>query len=77
MSDEPFPPSEDNEHANLNPSVVRVPAFLETEPGVFTSIEDCSRSQIESQILSLTMHARALLDQAQALERYLDHRADG
>jgi hypothetical protein len=51
-----------------------VPAFLETEPGAFKPLDECSRSEIQTKIISLTMAADALVDHARNLERYLDSR---
>ncbi|OBI02924.1 hypothetical protein [Mycobacterium scrofulaceum] len=81
MPDDPFlsiepGPSEDDEHARLNPDTAVVPAFLEAAPGQFKPIEACSRAEIESTILSLTMRSQSLIDEARALERYLDLRGD-
>jgi hypothetical protein len=67
-------PSEDDAHAAQQPGSIRVPAFIETEPGSFKPVEECSRSEIETKIMSLTMQAQALTDEADALDRYLDQR---
>ena len=49
-----------------------VPAFLETEPGSFKPLSECSRDEVESAVLSTMMHADALIKQAQRLDAYLD-----
>lgn len=49
-----------------------VPAFLETEPGSFKPLEECSRDEIEAKINALTLQAGALIEEAQTLGRYLD-----
>ena len=49
-----------------------VSAFIETEPGIHKPLEECSREEIQSRIISLTMQAEALIDEADALTRYLD-----
>ena len=49
-----------------------MPAFFEVEPGSFKPVEKCSRGEIESTIMSMTIQAQALLDQAGNLQRYLD-----
>lgn len=54
----------------------QVPAFLEVEPGSFKPLGECSRSEVSSTIMSLTMQANALVDQAKALDRYLESRTD-
>jgi hypothetical protein len=49
-----------------------LPAFLEIEPGRYKPVETCSREEIEAKIMSLTMQAQALLDEAKVLGRFLD-----
>ena len=49
----------------------KMPAFLETEPGSYKPLAECSREEIESKIMALTMQADALLDEARTLGRYL------
>jgi hypothetical protein len=68
-----FGPSEDAAHRGG----IQIPEFLEVEgPDSFKPIEECSRSEIEASILSLTMQAEALIDRAKALGLYLDERGD-
>ena len=61
-------PSEDD---TRKPSV---PAFLEAEPGSYKPLEACSVAEIESAIMSRTIQAQALIDEAHALGQYLDNR---
>jgi len=49
-----------------------LPAFLEVTPSSFKSLADCTREEVEAQIISRTMQAGALVDEATALQRYLD-----
>ena len=51
---------------------ISLPAFLEIEPGRYKPVETCSREEIEAKIMSLTMQAQALLDEAKVLGRFLD-----
>lgn len=48
-----------------------LPESLETEPGSFKLLDECTEEEIGIKILSLTMHAQALADQASALRAYL------
>jgi hypothetical protein len=47
------------------------PAFVETEPGSYKPLSECSRQEVEAQVLSRAMQADALLAEVRALERYL------
>ena len=48
-----------------------VSAFVETEPGGYKPLAECSRPEIEAKIVSLTLQAQALIDEADMLSRYL------
>jgi hypothetical protein len=52
-----------------SPSTTR--SLLTAQAG-FKPIEECSRDEIEAKIMSLTMQAGALIDEAKALGRYLE-----
>jgi hypothetical protein len=51
-----------------------MPAFVETEPGVHKALEECTRAEIEAQIMALIMQGQAMLDEAKTLYQYVDSR---
>ncbi len=51
---------------------ITLPAFIETEPGSFKPLDECSRNEVEAEIHSLLMQAQALMDEAKTLGHYLD-----
>lgn len=51
-----------------------VPAALEVVPGSYKPLQDCSREEVESTMMSLMMQAESLLHQAKSLGRYLERR---
>lgn len=51
-----------------------VPAFPETEPDSYKPLGECTRGEIEAAIMSLTLQAQALTDEAKMLGRYLEGR---
>jgi hypothetical protein len=59
-------PSEDDAR------VPSVSAFLETEPGSYKPLDECSPAEIQAKIMSLMMQAQALLDEAKTLGQYLE-----
>ncbi len=48
--------------------------FIEVGPDSFKTLKDCSRSEIETKVMSLTMQAQALIEEAKALDQYLEKR---
>jgi hypothetical protein len=58
-----------SEHDTRKPGMM--PAFLETEPGSYKPLNECSRGEIEAKIMALTMQAGALIAEAVALAEYL------
>jgi hypothetical protein len=53
-----------------------LPAFLEVEPGTFKPLEQCTGHEIRTTVLSMTMQARALIEEAKLLDRYGQDRPD-
>jgi hypothetical protein len=51
---------------------VTLPDFIELEPGRYEPLKNCSRDEIQAKILSLMVQAHWLMDEAKALDRYLD-----
>lgn len=49
----------------------KLPAAVETEPGNYKPLEQCSRPEVEAKIVSLMIQAQALLEEAKTLQRYL------
>lgn len=59
-------PSEDDVNEPL------LPGFIEVTPGDYRPLDVCTRDEIETHILSLTMQAQALIEEAKLLELYLE-----
>ncbi|MCE5291415.1 MAG: hypothetical protein LLG14_19555 [Nocardiaceae bacterium] len=49
--------------------------WLEVEPGQFKPVQECTLDELTARFNSLMLQARALLDEAEVLRRYIEKRS--